>query len=118
VGRVFTPDRLEEAGARFVSVAAGASAEAAGFSSGEELVHASMDIRAYYEEAALALMDHVPAARSVEAWIYGSTEMGKLLVAASDVVNRAGDGERFAIKYHIVPTTYFEEWQAIDTDRL
>ena len=38
-----------------------------------------MDVRLYYEEAALALAEHTPGARQTDAWFYESTEMGKLL---------------------------------------
>jgi hypothetical protein len=41
-----------------------------------------MDIRAYYEEAALALAEHVPAARATESWLYRTTETGAVLKAA------------------------------------
>ena len=46
---------------------------------GRDLLATLMDIRLYYEEVALALADHVPAAHQVDAWFYGSTEMGALL---------------------------------------
>jgi hypothetical protein len=42
----------------------------------------AMDIRAYYEEAALGLADHVPAARAAESWLYRSTSTGALLKQA------------------------------------
>lgn len=40
---------------------------------------AALDIRAYYEEAALALAEHVPAARATESWFFRSTIAGQLL---------------------------------------
>ncbi len=114
IGRAISVDEITESAARFLAVARGASIAEAGFRSGQRLVEEAMDIRAYYEEAALALMGDVPAARSVEAWIYQSTEMGRLLVAAANAVNDAKVQERFGIKYHIVPVTYFEHWKNID----
>ncbi len=40
-----------------------------------------MDIRCYYEEAALALSDHVPEARAAESWLYRRTQTGALIRA-------------------------------------
>lgn len=43
------------------------------------------DIRAYYQEAALELVDGpAPGARQAEAWFYEQTEAGKTLAAARD----------------------------------
>ncbi|MGH7662220.1 MAG: hypothetical protein ACRENA_15040 [Vulcanimicrobiaceae bacterium] len=39
----------------------------------------ALDVRAYYEEAAMALADHVPAARTTESWFFRATLAGKLL---------------------------------------
>jgi hypothetical protein len=40
---------------------------------------ALMDIRLYYEEVAVGLSDHVPAARAAESWMYRSTATGALM---------------------------------------
>lgn len=40
-----------------------------------------LDIRAYFEEAGLALADHTPAARQLESWFYQHTETGRTLLA-------------------------------------
>jgi hypothetical protein len=50
---------------------------------------AALDIRTYYEEAALALVDHVPAARQAESWLFRSTEAGRVLIAARDALRGA-----------------------------
>lgn len=44
-----------------------------------EIGAAALDVRAYYEEAALGLADHVPAARQAESWFYRRTASGDLL---------------------------------------
>jgi hypothetical protein len=49
------------------------------FATEDELLQSVMDVRIYYEEAATALADHVPAARAAEAWLYQKTETGSLL---------------------------------------
>jgi hypothetical protein len=53
------------------------------------LAPAALDIRTYYEEAALALVDHVPAARQAESWLFRSTEAGRVLIAARDALRDA-----------------------------
>ena len=40
---------------------------------------AALDIRAYYEEAALGLANHVPAARQADSWFHRRTASGDLL---------------------------------------
>lgn len=52
-----------------------------------------LDIRSYYEEAALALADHVPAARQAEAWFFAETETGRLLLRAQAALRDAGEAE-------------------------
>ena len=50
---------------------------------------AALDIRAYYEEAALALAGHVPAARQAESWFYRATATGGLLREAQRLLRDA-----------------------------
>lgn len=81
-------DDIEHAVAALARMPGGASWEEGGLPAGDpQLVH---DVRAYYEEAALALVDHVPAARSTESWIYKQTETGRVLRAARDALTGAG----------------------------
>ena len=49
---------------------------------GLDLALVAQDIRSYYEEAALSLLDHAPAARQTETWFFQHTLGG-------DVVHRA-----------------------------
>ena len=58
----------------------------AGFATELEMWATAVDIRAYYEEAALALADHVPAARSTESWFYQRTQMGQLFKGVADAI--------------------------------
>ena len=60
-----------------------------------QLGAAALDVRAYYEEAAMALAGHVPAARQAESWFFRSTESGALLRRARAAI-RAADGPRQA----------------------
>lgn len=61
----------------FLKIQAGDSPEAAGL--GFDPHRAALDLRSYYEEAALALADHVPEARATESWFFRSTKAGQLL---------------------------------------
>lgn len=59
------------------------------------------DITSYYEEAAAALVDHVPAARSAESWLYGETQTGSLLKRARARLKEAGEPYWF----YLIPFT-------------
>lgn len=72
----------------FLKIAAGTLPEDAGLPS--EPHRAALDVRAYYEEAALALADHVPQARATETWFFQQTEAGKLLRKAQTQMIAAG----------------------------
>lgn len=50
----------------------------------------AMDVRAYYEEAALELSART-AARSVEAWFFRETRTGKLLLAVQSALREQGE---------------------------
>jgi hypothetical protein len=80
VGRAVDGDGIPDAVAAFVRVAEGVAWREAGLPG--DPAAAAMDIRAYYEEVALALADHVPAARAAESWLYRTTETGAVLKAA------------------------------------
>ena len=62
MGRVGGPDQIAELVGQMIRIASGDSLADAGFND-DSVRAASQDIRAYYEEAALALSNHVPAAR-------------------------------------------------------
>jgi hypothetical protein len=79
VGRVVAPDDIPDAITLFAAVADGGAHWKSIAWPGRDLLTTLMDIRLYYEEAALALTEHVPAARQTDAWFYGATEMGKLV---------------------------------------
>lgn len=89
VGRVIGPEDVPEAVEQFVTLAEarrweprllpGTPAEVA------------MDVRAYYEEAALELSATVPAARSVEAWFFRETLTGRLLLAVQSALQAQGE---------------------------
>jgi hypothetical protein len=48
------------------------------------------DIRQYYEEVAVELAGHVPAARSAERWFFTETEAGALLIDVAAALRDQG----------------------------
>jgi hypothetical protein len=81
LGRLVEVDEIPAEAAAFCRIDAGVPWPEAGLPGDPATV--AMDIRIYYEEAALALSDHVPAARAAaraaESWFYQRTQMGALL---------------------------------------
>jgi len=88
LGMVSGPDAIPALVAAFVRIADGVAAEDAGLPSDPH--SAALDINAYYEEAALALADHIPAARATETWFFHHTETGRVLRAAQAALIAAG----------------------------
>ena len=86
VGRVVVADDIVDAIGLFVAVADDDAHWKSVAWPGKDLLATLMDIRCYYEEAALALVDHVPGAHQSDAWFYESTEMGALLQRFKDRV--------------------------------
>lgn len=87
-GKALTLDNLTAAIQGFIHVVEGVAPDQAGFPASPALCAA--DLRAYYEEAALGIADHVPAARQAEAWFFKHTEVGQLLLDAQAVLKRSG----------------------------
>lgn len=88
VGHVVGPEHVPEALGAFSLVADGATPEAAGLP--VDIGRVGLDIRAYYEEAAIAISGHVPAARQAESWFFEATEAGKVLQRAQRALRDAG----------------------------
>ncbi len=99
VGRAVGPDQIPDAIAAFVAVAEGSSWKAADLP-GHPLQW-SRDITSYYEEAAAVLVDHVPAARAAESWLYQKTETGKVLKAARKALKEADE----SFWFYLIPFT-------------
>lgn len=100
VGRVVGPDEIGDLILRFVTLAETSSLEAAGFDA-DTVRAAGQDVRAYYEEAGLALSDHVPAARQLESWFYQQTETGPIVRAAAQALKAAGEEQ--STWYYMLP---------------
>lgn len=89
LGRVAGPDGIADLVRRFVTLAESGSLEAVGMDA-DAVRAAAQDVRAYYEEAGLALSEHVPAARQLETWFYQHTRTGPLIRAAAVALEAAG----------------------------
>lgn len=106
VGRVVDADGIPDAIRAFVRVVEGAAWNEVEYVGGDPTT-VLMDIRAYYEEAALGLSEHVPAARAAESWYYRKTSTGDLvrryLAAVKDV------DPPFPGTFYVVPASQTSE---------
>jgi hypothetical protein len=78
VGQVTNRDGIPALVGRFVVLSETASCSAAGLSP-DDLIPAANDVRAFYEEASAALVDHVPEAGQTDVWFFHQTVSGKVL---------------------------------------
>jgi hypothetical protein len=106
VGRVVDADGIPEAIRAFVDVVAGKAWNEVDYVGGDPAT-VLMDIRAYYEEAALGLSDDVPGARATESWYYQKTSMGELAHRYLDAVKDADPP--FPGIYYLVPASQARE---------
>ena len=61
----------------------------------------ALDIRGYYEYAALGLSNHIPAAWSGANWFFDITETGQVVLQARAAMKRAG--EKRPIWFYMAP---------------
>jgi hypothetical protein len=101
VGRCVSADGVSGAVQAFVRVASGEPWDTVGLPGSPSEV--ALDVRAYYEEAALALADHVPAARAAESWLYRTTATG-LVLREAQAKMRAGGAPQPAW-FYVVPVS-------------
>lgn len=79
-GRAVAADDIPAAIEAFIRISEGTPWKEAGIPGLPMRV--AQDIRGYYETAALAMVDHAPAAWASTRWFYEHTETGKALLAA------------------------------------
>lgn len=101
VGRVVAPDGVPGAVEAFARIAEGQPWEDAGLPGEPDLT--ALDIRSYFEEAASALVDHIPAARAAESWFFRHTDAGRVLQAAQKAMQASGAPQ--STWHHVVPLT-------------
>jgi hypothetical protein len=85
-GRVVAADEIPAAIEAFIRIAEGTPWKEAGVPGLPMRV--SQDIRGYYETAALAMVDHTPAAWAGTRWFLDETETGRVLMAAREEMQR------------------------------
>ncbi|MEL7158257.1 MAG: hypothetical protein AAFN30_16895 [Actinomycetota bacterium] len=91
VGRTISAEEVPEQLAILHRVAEGAHWEEAGLDVGVRAIGICHDIRTYYEEAALALVDGpAPDGRAAEAWYFEQTEAGRTVLAARKSIEAQG----------------------------
>jgi hypothetical protein len=98
-GRVVAPDEIPDAVAAFVRVADGTPWKEAGIPGIPARV--AQDIRGYYETAALALIEHTPAAWETTRWFLEHTEAGKAIVRARSAMQASG--EKTSLWFYLIP---------------
>ena len=87
-GRTVSADDVPAAIESFIRVADGTPWKEAGIPGIPARV--SQDIRGYYETAALAMVDHAPAAWTGARWFFDHTEAGKTVMAARAAIRDSG----------------------------
>jgi hypothetical protein len=88
VGKVLGREEVPDAVAVFVRLVESGSWQQLTELGNPRLV--AQDIRGYYEEAAMELSDHTPAAHAAEAWFYQQTATGRLMLDALRVMKEGG----------------------------
>jgi hypothetical protein len=99
VDRVVAVDAIPDALGAFVRIADGVSWKEAGIPGPPNRVAA--DIRGYYETAALALIEHTPAAWETTRWFLEYTEAGRTIHAARNAMRDAGVDRN--VWFYLVP---------------
>jgi hypothetical protein len=97
--RGLSPEQIPDAISAFVRIAEGTPWKDAGVPGVPARV--AQDIRGYYETAALALIEHTPAAWETTRWFLHHTEAGKAIKGARTAMQEAG--EKTPIWFYLVP---------------
>ncbi len=87
-GRMVGAEDIPEAIEAFARIASGTPWKEAGIPGIPARV--AQDIRGYYETAALAIVDHTPAAWASTRWFRDSTQAGQTIRAAQQAMEAAG----------------------------
>jgi hypothetical protein len=104
VGRSIAPEQIGDALKAFQRIIEGIPWKQAEMPGGNP-TEASLDIRVFYAEAALSLVDDAvgrkPGAWSTDSWFYERTEAGKLMLAAKAAL-KAADAP-FGLWFYLTP---------------
>jgi len=102
VGRCIGADGIPDAMEKFTAVAEGRPWRDLAFPG--SLTDVAMDVRAYYEQAAIELSGHVPGARSTDSWFFQSTLSGNALLAVQRMLRHQGEPQD--LWFGIAPAGY------------
>lgn len=101
VGRVVDADGVPDALRVLDAIANGADWAEAGIPGGNTIA-VCHDIRTYYEEASLELVDGpLPGGRALEDWFFDQTEAGTTVLAARSAIQNSG--AKFPIWFYMTP---------------
>ncbi|MFK7916997.1 MAG: hypothetical protein AB8G14_02875 [Ilumatobacter sp.] len=101
VGRVIDADGVPDALRVLDSIANGTAWEDAGIPGGNTIA-VCHDIRTYYEEASLELVDGpLPGGRALEDWYFDQTEAGATVLAARAAIRDSGG--KFPVWFYMTP---------------
>ncbi len=101
VGRVIGADAVPAALGILVAIAEGADWKEAGIPGGNTTA-VCHDIRTYYEEAALELVNGpLPGPRALEDWFYEQTHAGRAILAARHAIRESG--AKSAVWFYMTP---------------
>ena len=101
VGRVMSADGVPDAIAALQAIADGADWKSVGLPGGNTIA-VCHDIRTYYEEAGLELVDGpMPGGGGLEAWFFERTEAGRTMLAARAAIRDSGG--KFPIWFYMTP---------------
>lgn len=101
VGRVIGADQVPDALGVLDAIANGEDWSTAGIPGGNTIA-VCHDIRTYYEEAALELVDGpLPGGRALEDWFFDKTEAGATVLAARAAIRDSG--AKFPIWFYMTP---------------
>ena len=105
VGKVVTAEQVPDMLDLFVRIGDGESWEDVGFPGDPTKIAA--DIKNFYEEAAIALSDDPPSARSAESWFVKETLAGQLIQTAR--IKMKESGTNFYFWYYLLPMTQHDD---------
>jgi hypothetical protein len=102
VGRAINPEGVPDAVDELQRILDGAPWQRANLPG--SVTDVAMDVRAYFEEAAVALSGHIPAARAADSWFFRTTSTGRLLLAVQGMLR--DQGEPRDLWFGIAPAGY------------
>jgi hypothetical protein len=105
VGRTTEAAGIPDLVGRFVELSEGAALEGAELEA-QWILDMCSDVRAFYEEASMALVDHVPDAGQTDVWFYRQTATGALMRPVAEALRGRPDLPEDWIWFYVVPEAF------------